>query len=221
MRGACEPPPGATGLATSVDGKAWVHASRVPLLDTFPAHGAQPWEAMQIYAPNLVIHNDTVYDFYNANSGSTEQSGLATLPLTDFPGVDPTGRHNSAWRRHAGNPLLPNGPIDVHQAADPKVYFDARLGPSGAWVMLYFGTCPKWKGASINIAFSTDLVSWHKAQEPLYKAGGHPNGLDKCDAHKVWVTGSGKPGDDTLYMYYTADSCKGRGIALLTSKPLV
>jgi hypothetical protein len=27
-----------------------------------------------------------------------------------------------------GNPLLPNGRIDVHQAADPKVYFDKRLG---------------------------------------------------------------------------------------------
>ena len=35
--------------------------------------------------------------------------------------------------------MLPNGRIDVHQAADPKVYFDKRLGESGAWVMLYFG----------------------------------------------------------------------------------
>jgi hypothetical protein len=42
----------------------------------------------------------------------------------------------------------------------------------------------------------------------------------KCEAHKVWITGSGKPGDDTLYMFYTADSCDGRGIALLTSKPV-
>ena len=64
-------------------------------------------------------------------------------------------------------------------------YFDKRLGEHGAWVMLYFGTCPLWKGASINIAFSLDLLSWHKATEPLYKAGGHPAGLDKCEAHKV------------------------------------
>jgi len=35
----------------------------VPLLDTFPAHGAQPWEQTQIYAPNLVVHGGTVYDF--------------------------------------------------------------------------------------------------------------------------------------------------------------
>jgi hypothetical protein len=29
-----------------------------------------------------------VYDFYNANSGKTEQSGLATLPLSEWPGVN-------------------------------------------------------------------------------------------------------------------------------------
>ena len=78
--------------------------------------------------------------------------------------------------------------LSVHQAADPKVYFDSRLGENGAWVMIYFGTCPLWKGASINIAFSLDLLSWHKASEPLYKAGGHPAGLDKCEAHKVWTS---------------------------------
>ena len=40
-----------------VDGMDWVRASSVPLLDTFPAHGAQPWEQTQIYAPNLVVHD--------------------------------------------------------------------------------------------------------------------------------------------------------------------
>jgi hypothetical protein len=82
--------------------------------------------------------------------------------------------------------------------------------------MLYFGTDPKInKGrASINIAFSTDLLTWTKASVPLYEAGGHPNGLDKCEAHKVWLTGDEK---GNMYMYYTADSCDGRGIALLTS----
>jgi len=57
LRGACEPPPGATGLASSADGKDWARASSVPLLDTLPAHGAQPWEQIQIYAPNLVVHD--------------------------------------------------------------------------------------------------------------------------------------------------------------------
>ena len=57
LRGSCEPPPGATGLASSENGLDWERASSVPLLDTFPAHGAQPWEQTQIYAPNLVVHN--------------------------------------------------------------------------------------------------------------------------------------------------------------------
>ena len=78
--------------------------------------------------------------------------------------------------------------VTVHQAADPKVYFDSRLGEHGAWIMIYFGTCPLWRGASINIAFSLDLLTWHKASEPLYKAGGHPAGLDKCEAHKVGLS---------------------------------
>lgn len=221
LRDAVEPPPGATGLAASDDGRRWRHASRVPLLDTLPAHGAQSWEANQIYAPYLLHKDGVVYDFYNANSGRSEQTGLATLPLAQFPGVAQPGVRNSAWKRHAANPLLPNGPTCTHQAADPKVYWDARLGASGAWVMLYFGTDPSlFSGAAINVAFSLDLLTWHKATSPLYKAGGHPGGLDKCEAHKVWVTGSGRTGDDTLYMYYTADDCHGRGIALLTSKPV-
>lgn len=62
------------------------------------------------------------------------------------------------------------------------------------------------------------MLAWTKATHPLYMAGGHPQGLDKCECHKVWLTGDGKD-DSTMYMYYTADSCSGRGIALLTSKP--
>lgn len=31
--------------------------------------------------------NGTIYDYYNANSGDSEQSGLATLRASDFPGV--------------------------------------------------------------------------------------------------------------------------------------
>ena len=57
----------------------------MPILDTYPAHGAKAWEATQIYAPYLLVHEDTVYNFYNANSGHSEQSGLATLPLAQFP----------------------------------------------------------------------------------------------------------------------------------------
>ena len=69
------------------------------------------------------------------------------------------------------------------------------------------------------IAFSKDLIKWDRDERPLYRAGGHPSGIDANFAHKVSViydqdTGVG-------YMYYTAVSYKyGRGIALLTSKPV-
>ena len=69
-----------------------------------------------------ILDQGMVYDFYNANSGHSEQSGLATLPLSQWPGVNRPGVTNSAWKRYNANPVLPNGRIDVHQAADPKVY---------------------------------------------------------------------------------------------------
>lgn len=86
--------------------------------------------------------------------------------------------------------------------------------------MLYFGTDPAINHgrAGINAAFSRDLRVWIKATFPLYKAGGHPAGLDAAECHKVWLTGDGV--SDTIYMFYTADSGHGRGIALLTSRPL-
>ena len=43
-RGSMEPPPGASGLASSSDGWLWVRETATPFLDTLPAHGAQPWE---------------------------------------------------------------------------------------------------------------------------------------------------------------------------------
>ena len=114
-RDAIEPPPGATGLARSVDGVSWERATSTAMMDTFPARGAQPWEYTQIYAPYLLVHNGTVYDFYNANSGHTEQSGLATLPLAEFPGVDGTRSPVSRWLRNPANPIVRNGPTCVHQ----------------------------------------------------------------------------------------------------------
>ena len=32
--------------------------------------------------------------------------------------------------------------------------------------------------------------------------------------------GSGEPGDETLYIFYTADDCENVGIGLMTSRPL-
>jgi hypothetical protein len=59
---------------------------------------------------------------------------LATLPLSDFPGLDEVRSPVSRWGRDPSNPILANGPTCVRQAADPKVYYDGRLDDGkGAW----------------------------------------------------------------------------------------
>jgi hypothetical protein len=67
-------------------------------------------------------------------------------------------------------------------------------------------------------AFSRDLVHWTARCEPLYKAGGHPGGLDKTYAHKISLVLN--PKNQTYYMFYNAVGPQGRGIGLLTSRPL-
>jgi hypothetical protein len=67
-------------------------------------------------------------------------------------------------------------------------------------------------------AFSRDLVHWTAHPEPLYKAGGNPSGLDQEFAHKISLVYN--PKNETFYLYYCATGNKGRGIGLITSKPL-
>ena len=67
-------------------------------------------------------------------------------------------------------------------------------------------------------AFSRDLLHWTARKEPLYRAGGHPLGLDKKYAHKISLVFN--PQNKTYYMFYNAVGKDGRGIGLLTSKPL-
>ena len=221
-----EPPPGADGFAVSQDGLDWRRASTRPFLDVDPAHGARAWEQGQIYAPFVVpapaSSGGALAVFYNAVGNNSEgkraeESGQAYLDggAAALPGIAADG--SSLWRRDAANPTLPNNALGTSMASDPKVYFD---DVQGVWVMVYFcygGT--KTGGACICVAFSDDQRTWVPASTPLYVNGGHPAGLDKCHAHKAWLTGDGKTG--RLYLYYTADSChQGRGIALLTSTPL-
>jgi hypothetical protein len=88
--------------------------------------------------------------------------------------------------------------------------------------MFYFGV--GHGGAHIMIAFSRDLMHWTADPEPLYKSGGNPSGLDKRYAHKTSLVYS--PGNGTFYLFYCATPGKkgviteGRGIGLITSKPL-
>jgi hypothetical protein len=67
-------------------------------------------------------------------------------------------------------------------------------------------------------AFSRDLVHWTAHPEPLYPAGGHPAGLDRQYAHKVSLVY--RADTDTFYLFYCAVGERGRGIGLVTSRPL-
>jgi hypothetical protein len=62
------------------------------------------------------------------------------------------------------------------------------------------------------------VLTWTAHPELLYKAGGYPNGLDQTYAHKISLVYNAE--NDTCFMFYCAVGVKGRGIGLLTSKPL-
>ena len=206
-QGGYELRPGAEGVAWSEDGERWQRLS-----DDRPSlsvDGASPWEKDCIYQPWLVEHDGRFWDFYNAANGSVEQMGLAQ------------SRDMVQWKRHSENPILRNGPsgsYDEQFCSDGKVFRDPDLSEDGSdvWVMLYFGVGKG--GAHIMVAFSRDLYHWTAHPEPLYKAGGHPKGLDAKYAHKISLVHN--PANDTFYLFYCAVGKQGRGIGLITSKPL-
>lgn len=201
-QGGYELRPGAQGAAWSEDGWVWERLSRhTPILSV---QGAQAWEQDCIYQPWLLEHDGVFYDFYNAAQGQYEQTGVAvSSDLRD-------------WRRYPGNPVLRNGAADSFDAvfcSDSKVFWD-----QDHWVMLYFGV--GGDHAHIMAAYSIDLLNWTRDPQPLYQAGGHPDGLDVRYAHKVSLVYDNKT--DTFFMFYCAvDSDDNRGIGLLTSKPVV
>lgn len=198
-QGGYEMEPGYEGVASSTDGLSWTRAKDQPILSVFDSDCAE-WEKKCIYQPWLVEHDGQFYNFYNAK-GTREQSGGArSTNLLD-------------WTRFGDNPVVRNRPggYDETFASDPKVYRDGDH-----WTMIYFGLGKG--GAHIMIAFSRDLVHWTAHPEPLYKAGGHPQGLDKQFAHKISLVRN--PQNDTFYLHYCATGVKGRCIGLLTSKPL-
>jgi predicted GH43/DUF377 family glycosyl hydrolase len=199
-QGGYELRPGYEGVAISDEGLTWRRAKNSPILAVQdPDCGA--WEKDCIYQPWLVEHRGRFFNFYNAANGGIEQTGLAFS--TDLLN----------WMRYPANPVLPNRPdgYDAKFASDPKVFRDGDH-----WTMFYFGVGRG--GAHIMIAFSRDLVHWTADPEPLYKAGDNPSGLDKKYAHKISLVYS--PETDTFYMHYCATGTKGRGIGLITSKPI-
>lgn len=199
-QGGYELRPGYEGVAQSDDGLTWRRAKNGPIL-AVQDPDCGPWEKDCIYQPWLVEHQGRFFNFYNAANGGIEQTGLALS--TDLV----------KWTRHPANPVVPvrAGGYDAQFASDPKVFRDGDH-----WTMFYFGVGRG--GAHIMVAFSRDLVHWTAHPDPLYKAGGHPGGLDKQYAHKISLVY--QPQDETFFLYYCACGNQGRGIGLLTSKPL-
>ncbi|MDD8045599.1 MAG: hypothetical protein PHF14_03950 [Verrucomicrobiota bacterium] len=200
-QGGYELRPGYEGLAWSEDGLSWTRAQDEPILSVFqPDCGA--WEKDCIYQPWLVEHHDRFYNFYNAANGGIEQLGMAES--SDL----------RTWKRYSGNPVIPHGPdgsFNQNFSSDGKVYWDRDH-----WVMFFFGVGRG--GAHVMAAYAKDLRHWTVDPDPLYRSGGNPSGLDSQYAHKVSLIWN--PANETYYMFYNAVGNKGRGIGLITSKPL-
>ncbi|KAL9181743.1 hypothetical protein ACHAXT_012086 [Thalassiosira profunda] len=209
-KGTYEPDPGAQGLASSEDGITWKRENDESILSIYGPGVVGEWESASIYQPWLVEHEGTYYNFYNAKKMPEwiEQIGLATS----------NDLHN--WTRHEENPVLRvgrrtdaalNDGYNTQFASDAKVFYDPECS---AWVMFYFGVGKG--GAHIMIAFSKDLIHWVRDPTPLYTAGANPSGLDKEYAHKISLVCQ----DETWYLFYCAVGDAGRGIGLITSRPL-
>lgn len=200
LQGGYELRPGYEGVAVSDDGLSWRRAKDSWILSVHDPDRGE-WEKDCIYQPWLVEHGGLFYNFYNAANGGTEQMGVAFS--TDL----------LSWVRYPLNPILRNrdGGYDSDFCSDGKVFRDGDH-----WVMFYFGVGRG--GAHIMAAFSRDLIHWFAHPEPLYKAGGHPGGLDATYAHKVSLVWD--PAKECFFLYYCAVGSQGRCIGLLTSNPL-
>jgi Glycosyl hydrolases family 32 N-terminal domain len=199
-QGGYELRPGYEGVAASDDGLTWQRAKDHPILAVHDSD-CGTWEKDCIYQPWLVEQGGQFFDFYNAANGGKEQTGLA---FSD---------DLLHWKRYPANPVIRNRPggYDEQFASDPKVFRDGDH-----WTMFYFGV--GHGGAHIMAAFSDDLLHWTAHPEPLYKASGNPSGLDQQYAHKISLVYN--PRNKTFYLYYCACGNKGRGIGLITSKPI-
>jgi hypothetical protein len=201
-QGGYEIDPGYEGVANSIDGLTWNRAKNQYILSVHEP-GVGDWEKDCIYQPWLVEFNSKFYNFYNAKHMPDwiEQMGVAISDdLMD-------------WKRYPGNPVVRVCPGGYNEkfCSDGKVFRDGDH-----WVMFYFGV--NLAGAHIMAAFSRDLIHWTSCPEPLYKAGGHPGGLDSDYAHKISLVYN--PANDTYYMFYCAVGKRGRCIGLITNRTI-
>lgn len=206
LQGGYELRPGYEGLAESDDAISWRRAKSSWTLSIHEPDRGE-WEKDCVYQPWLVEHDGVFYDFYNAANGGVEQTGVAfSDDLFD-------------WKRFPQNPIIPvvSGAYNEQFSSDPKVFFDDTEANDPHWTMLFFGVGKG--GAHVMAAYSRDLLHWVVDPEPLYRAGGNPNGLDAQYAHKISLVYD--KARDTWFLYYCAVGNQGRGIGLLTSRPVV
>ncbi|MGB9606046.1 MAG: hypothetical protein ACPL88_09240, partial [Bryobacteraceae bacterium] len=141
-----------------------------------PEDGAG-WEQGGLYKPCLLEHEGTYYLFYNAKTrrlpreqggGWREQIGVAT------------SRDLKRWTRHAGNPIIRNGPPgswDERFASDPCVLLE-----DGLWVFFYYGLDGRGVARDL-IAVGKDPYHPEKLDSILIDVG-PPGSVDSTYAHK-------------------------------------
>ena len=175
--------PAVIGLCYSADLHKWELGPAILRPDP-----AWPWEAGGLYKSWLVEHAGVYTLFYNAKNQTAgpwrEQTGAACS--TDLV----------HWERCSANPLLRNGPTGAFDdifASDPCV-----LRIDQTWVMFYFGLCSDGH-ARDGCAFSTDLLTWEKADEILVDIGA-PGEIDATHAHKAGLIAR----DGRLHHFYCA-----------------
>jgi len=84
---------GGQGMAYSSDGVQWHRLSQtVPIISRGSPDKPQ-WENSVVYQPYLVEFNGTMWNFYNARGTNqyghdAEESGIANLAQSQFPGLD-------------------------------------------------------------------------------------------------------------------------------------
>ena len=195
-------------MAESDDGLSWKAAKEDTILSIHD-EDVGLWENRVVYQPFLLEHGDKYWNFYNARrANGAESIGIA---FSD---------DLFEWKRYENNPVLtkgPDGSWNEHNVASGKVWWD-----TDHWVMFFFGVRDSEESnrvhAHIMVAFSRDLYHWTVDPDPLYKAGEHPDRLDWKHAHKISIVWN--PASQSFYMFYCAYGNKGRGIGLVTSKPL-
>ena len=216
------------GLAWSDDLLHWQLTD--PILT--PQEGA-PWEHGGLYRPDLMLDRGTYYLYYNAKTdtlpkseggGWHEQTGVATS--TDL----------KTWTRHAGNPILHNGPrgsatypasnpLAAKSPATPDAR-DSRFASNpfvvqngSDFAMFYFGFNYQRPGRACEmLALGADPFTFAKVPEILIDTGA-PGTIDETFAHKPSVITH----EGVLYHFYCAVSGQWpnevRGIAVARSKP--